>query len=247
MPPDTLTTVRKFVITLLVLAVVLVAADFGLRVYAEYRTGDAIGTRLKTPTRPDVAIGGFPFLLHAAQGEYPTVAVTAANFDNGALPGIRAVLDLTDVALPPGDAISGDTSRLTAQGSALQVHVPLTSVTSALARDDLSLGAAPDGALAVTTTLSVAGQKFPLTGHATVGVADNTMTISVDSLTAAGINVTPVVTAAANALAGNLHFSFPLAGLPFTVTKAGVSVVGDDVLVSVNTGPVAFADLAKTP
>ena len=78
---------RKLLITLVVLAVLLVAADFGLRAYAESRTADAVQTELGTSARPDVSIEGFPFLVNAVRGEYPQVVVTAANIDNGLLPG----------------------------------------------------------------------------------------------------------------------------------------------------------------
>ena len=72
---------------------------------------------LGTTAVPDVSIEGFPFLLHAVQGEYPQVIITAANIDNGLLPGIRAQLNLSQVTLPLRDALSGNTSQLAAQSS----------------------------------------------------------------------------------------------------------------------------------
>ena len=234
---------RKLLITLVVLAVLLLAADFGLRAYAESRTADAIQTELGTPSRPDVSIEGFPFLLHAVQGQYPQVVVTVANIDNGLLPGIRAVLYLSEVAIPLREAVSGDTSHLTAQSTTLQALVPLSSLSAALGQTDLTLSAAPDGSLAVTTTVSVAGQQIPVTGTAKITVANDTLTVAVGSLSAAGVNITPLISAAANALAVGLSRSFPLTGLPFTVTQAGVAVSGGDVVLTATTGPVALADL----
>jgi LmeA-like phospholipid-binding len=234
--------VRKFLVVLLVLAVLLVAADFGLRIYAESRTATAVQTELGTTTAPDVSIEGFPFLLHAMQGEYPQVVITAANIDNGLLPGIRAVATLATVTLPLRDALAGDTSQLAAQGTTLQVLIPLSSLQAAV-QPDLTLSAAPDGGLKATTTVTVAGQSFQVSGSADLTVADDTLTLSVKSLTAAGIDLTPVVSAAADALAATLTRSFALTGLPFTVTQAGVTVSGDDVVVSATTGPIHLADL----
>ena len=37
--------------------------------------------------------------------------MTSSNIDNGPLPGIRAVLTLSQVTLPLRDAVSGDTSN----------------------------------------------------------------------------------------------------------------------------------------
>ena len=236
---------RKFLVFLIVLAVLLVAADFGLRAYAESRTATAVQTELGTTAVPDVSIEGFPFMLHAVQGEYPQVIITAANIDNGLLPGIRAQLNLSTVTLPLRDALSGNTAQLAAQSTMLQVLIPLTSLTAALNRPNLTLSAAPDGSLAVSTSVTVLGEQIPLTGTASVTVANDTLTLSVGSLSAAGLDLTPVVTAAANALAGGLTTSFPIAGLPFSVTQANVSVVGGDVVVSASTGPVLLSDLKR--
>ncbi len=234
---------RKLLITLIVLAVLLVAADFGLRAYAESRTATAVQTELGTTAVPDVSIEGFPFMLHAVQGQYPQVIITAANIDNGLLPGIRAQLNLSQVTVPLRDALSGNTSQLAAQSTNLQVLIPLSSLSAALNQPNLTLSAAPDGSLAVSTSVTVAGRQIPLTGTATITVANDTLTLSVGSLAAAGLDLTPIVTAAANALAGGLTKSFPLTGLPFSVTAANVSVVGADVVVTASTGPVLLSDL----
>jgi hypothetical protein len=234
--------VRKFLVIILVVAALLVAADFGARVYAESRAASAIQTQLGTTTEPDVSIEGFPFLYHAVRGEYPQVIVTASDIDNTLLPGIRAVLTLATVTIPPGDALAGDTSNLAAQSTTLQVLIPLSSLAAAL-QNDLTLSAAPDGSLAVSTTLTVAGQPLVVTGTATITVADDTLTLSVGSLNAAGIDLTPVARAAADALATGLSRSFALTGLPFTVTQAGVTVSGGDVVVTATTGPVRLADV----
>lgn len=234
---------RKILLTLIVLAVLLLAADFGARAYAESRAAGALQTELGTTTAPDVSIEGFPFLLHAVRGQYPQVIVTATTVDNAVLPGIRAMLTLSDVALPLRDAMAGDTSQLSTQAGTLQVLVPLSSLSAALGQPNLTLSAAPDGSLAVSTTVSVAGREFPVTGTAAISVANDTLTFSVGSLSAAGIDLTPVVSAAADTLAGGLSRSFPLPGLPFSVTTGDVSVVGGDVVLTATTGPVMVSDL----
>ncbi len=234
---------RKFLITLIVLAVLLVAADFGARAYAESQTATAVQQELGTTAVPDVSIEGFPFLFHAVRGEYPQVIITATNIDNGLLPGIRAQLNLAQVTLPARDALAGDTSHLAAQSSTLQVLVPLSSLTNALNQPNLTLSAAPDGSLSVTTTVTVAGKQIPLTGTATITVENDALTLAVGSLKAAGLDLTPVISAAAGALAGGLSRTFPLTGLPFTITQADVSVVGGDVVVTASTGPVLLSQI----
>lgn len=234
---------RKFLITLLVLAALLLAADFGTRAYAESQTADAVQTQLGLTAAPDVSIEGFPFLYHAVRGEYPQVILTASNIDSGLLPGARAMLNLSQVTLPLRDALSENTSQLAAQSSTLQVLVPLSSLAAALEQTDLTLSAAPDGSLAVSTSVSVLGQPIPLTGTAKITVADDTLTLAVGSLAAAGVDLTPLVTAAADSLASSLSRSFPLSGLPFSITAGDVSVVGGDVVLSATTGPVLLSEL----
>ena len=234
---------RKFLVTLVVLAVLLVAADFGLRVYSESQTATAVQTELGLTTAPDVSIEGFPFLLHAARGSYPQVIISASNVDEGLLPGTRAVVTLAEVTVPLTDALTGNTSMLQAQSSVLQVLVPLTSVTAALGRPDLTLSAAPDGSLLVAGSVEVLGQTIPVTGTASLGVADDALTLTVGSLTAAGLDLPAAVTSAVNALAGSLTKTIPLSRLPFSVTGAAISVTGGDISLTVSTGPVRLSDL----
>ncbi|WP_420122576.1 DUF2993 domain-containing protein [Nakamurella sp.] len=236
---------RKLLITLVVLAVLLVATDFGGRAYAEYRAASAIQTEAGLPQSPDVSIEGFPFLLHAVQGSYPQVVVSAGDVGAAQLPGTQVRLTLTTVTLPLSDALAGDTSRLTAQTTATQVVIPIAALQSALPRQDVTLAAGPNGTLQASATLSVAGVSIPVTGSASLSVADDQLTITVDNLSAAGIDLTRAARDAASALASGLTTTIPLAGLPFTVTSGTVQTSGSDVVITVDTGPVTFQDLRR--
>lgn len=236
--------VRKLLISLIVLAILLAIADFGLRAYAESRTASAVQAQLGTATAPDVSIEGFPFLLHAARGEYPQVVLTADALGNGAPAGTRLVLNLFDVTLPTDQALAGDTSNLRAQSTALNVLIPLATVEAALNRSDVALSAGPDGTLQVATTVSVLGQQVPVSGTARLSVTDNVLNFSVVSLSAAGIDLGPAVTSAVNSLAGSLATTIPLDGLPLKITDAEISIVGADISITVSTGQVLFSDLA---
>lgn len=237
---------RKLLITLVVLAVLLVVADFGGRAYAENRAAGAVQSELGLAQPPDVSIEGFPFLWHAVQGSYPTVIITASNLDQGPLPGSRARVGLTTVTLPLRDAIAGDTSNLAAQATTSQVIIPLSALQAALPRPDVTLSAGPNGTLQVSGTLSVAGVSIPVTGTASLTAADDALTLSVASLSAAGIDLTSVARDAAAALAAGLTTTIPLRGLPFTVTSGDVQVSGSDVVITVTTGPVTLAELTRS-
>lgn len=236
---------RKLLITLVVLAVLLIAADFGARAYAEYRTAEAVRTELGLTQNPDVSIEGFPFLWHAVQGSYPAVILTATNVDERLLPGTTVRVDLNTVTLPLGDALKGDTSHLAAESTQLQVLIPLSSLQAALPRPDVTLSAGPDGTLQANASVTVLGVTIPLTGAAKLSVADDQLTLTVDNLSAAGIDLTPAAQQAAAALSTGLTTTIPLAGLPFTVTSGDVQTTGTDVVITVNTGSVMFQELKR--
>ncbi|HYN72824.1 MAG TPA: DUF2993 domain-containing protein [Nakamurella sp.] len=234
---------RKLAIAVIILLVLLVAADFGARAYAESRAADAIRSEVGTDVTPDVSIEGFPFLWHAVQGSYPQVVISASTTSADAIPGVRAVAELETVALPLRDALAGNTSTLTAQSANVRALIPLDSLAAALGRPDLTLSAGPDGGIVAAATLTVAGQSIPLTGAATISITDGKLTMTVAHLSAAGLDLTPVASAAADALAGQLSASRSLAGLPFAITDAVASVRGRDLVLTVTTGAFRLSQL----
>ena len=235
--------VRKLVITVIILLALLVAADFGARAYAESRTADAIKAEVGTDVTPDVSIEGFPFLWHAVQGSYPQVVISATTTSADSIPGVRAVAELETVNLPLRDALAGSAANLTAQSANVRALIPLDSLAAALGRPDLTLSAGPDGGIVAAAMLDVLGESIPVTGAATVSITNGRLMLTVEHLSAAGIDVTPVASAAADVLAGQLSTSLSLAGLPFAITDAVAAVRGTDLVLTVTTGAFRLSQL----
>ena len=235
--------VRKLVITVIILLALLVAADFGARAYAESRTADAIKAEVGTDVTPDVSIEGFPFLWHAVQGSYPQVVISATTTSADSIPGVRAVAELETVNLPLRDALAGSAANLTAQSANVRALIPLDSLAAALGRPDLTLSAGPDGGIVAAATLDVLGESIPVTGAATVSITNGRLMLTVEHLSAAGIDLTPVASAAADVLAGQLSTSLSLAGLPFAITDAVAAVRGTDLVLTVTTGAFRLSQL----
>ena len=235
--------VRKLVITVIILLALLVAADFGARAYAESRTADAIKAEVGTDVTPDVSIEGFPFLWHAVQGTYPQVVISATTTSADSIPGVRAVAELETVNLPLRDALAGSAANLTAQSANVRALIPLDSLAAALGRPDLTLSAGPDGGIVAAATLDVLGESIPVTGAATVSITNGRLMLTVEHLSAAGIDLTPVASAAADVLAGQLSTSLSLAGLPFAITDAVAAVRGTDLVLTVTTGAFRLSQL----
>lgn len=246
---------RKLLIALVVLVVLLVAADFGGRAYAEYRAAQAIDQEADGQVASDVSIDGFPFLWQAVRGRYPEVVVTATTTRQGAVAGARAEADLQDVTLPLSDVMSGTVDNLSAQSSVLRAYLPLSSLSAAIAQNStdhsaVNFSPGADGGVQVSTTVTVLGQQIPLSGTASISIADDSLRISVSDLQAAGVSLTGSDQQAAGASADRLEQALtttvPLNWLPFTVTDGNVSVAGNDLVLTVSTGPFTLSQLQWT-
>ena len=99
---------RRWLIALAVLVAVLVAADFGLRVLADYWVGRELQGSLSLSQRPSVSIGGFPFLPELVSGNVASVTVHAkGSVSEGKLPVHEVTLTLQDVSFSPSQLLAG--------------------------------------------------------------------------------------------------------------------------------------------
>src|SRR4051794_4239386 len=91
---------RRLVIALLVLAGLLVAADFGSAALAESAVSREMRTQLGLADDPSVRINGFPFLTQAISGQYSSVDVDAKRITVGQLKELSVSAQLRDVQAP---------------------------------------------------------------------------------------------------------------------------------------------------
>lgn len=91
---------RKLVIALLVLAGLLVAADFGAAALAESAVSRQMREQLGLADDPSVRINGFPFLTQAVSGRYRSVDVDASRIRVGELRELQVSARLSDVTAP---------------------------------------------------------------------------------------------------------------------------------------------------
>ncbi|WP_300012211.1 DUF2993 domain-containing protein [Pseudonocardia sp.] len=112
---------KRLIIGLLVLAGLLVAADFGAAALAESAVSRQMREQLALPDDPDVRINGFPFLTQAAAGTYSSIDVVARRLQVGDLQEVEVSAQLRDVEAPLSEVLgSGPTSLRvgTAEGTA---------------------------------------------------------------------------------------------------------------------------------
>jgi hypothetical protein len=101
-----LLSVRRLLVVLIVLGVLLVVADFGARAYAQSKVSAALQESLDVSERPEVLLGGFPFLLGVAQGEVPDGTVEARDFTVESVPIDRLQLTVRQLHFSPMELLS---------------------------------------------------------------------------------------------------------------------------------------------
>ncbi|WP_245900635.1 LmeA family phospholipid-binding protein [Prauserella shujinwangii] len=103
---------RRVVIVLVVLAGLLVGADFALAAYAEHAVSQKAREQLELSNDPAVTINGFPFATQAISGEYQHITVSAQGIPVGPLRDVAIRADLRDVTAPLSDLTAGKVNAI---------------------------------------------------------------------------------------------------------------------------------------
>lgn len=212
---------------MVVLAVLLVAADrIGLLV-AERQIGSKVQSSQGLSQRPTVAIQGFPFLTQVLANRYPTVRLAAQDVKVGGndrqvqLAELNARLN--DVRTI--DSFTGATAE-TASGTALLTYQELSRALG------ITLSYSGGGRLQASSSVEVLGQSVTGTASAAVGVAGG------DELTFSAIRVG--VPQAGVAVPQQLTDQFSsmfakklsLRGLPFHLQIQSLAATADGVRIA---------------
>ncbi|WAL69950.1 DUF2993 domain-containing protein [Amycolatopsis cynarae] len=119
---------RRIIISLIVLAGVLVAADFGLAAYAEHTVSQKARQQLGLTDDPSVTIHGFPFTTQAIGGDYRHISLSASGVPIKDLKDVGVNAELTDVAAPLSDLANGNTSAITIGKLSAQVTIKASDI-----------------------------------------------------------------------------------------------------------------------
>jgi hypothetical protein len=112
---------KRLIITVLVLAGVLVAADYAAAAAAESVVSRQLREQLDLADDPNVRVNGFPFLTQAVRGEYGSIELTANRLKVGDLENVQLRANLRDVTAPLSGLLGSGTPGLriaTAEGAA---------------------------------------------------------------------------------------------------------------------------------
>ncbi|MFN2590768.1 MAG: DUF2993 domain-containing protein [Actinomycetota bacterium] len=145
---------RRITVTLVVLAGLFVAADFGTRSLAQAQAATSLQAALELSKRPSVSLGGFPFLLHAIEGRLDEVVLSGANLSAGGQDLRRVRLTLRDVGFSASALVLGRETTVRFRSSRGTAEMTGADVTAALRRADIDADVRLRGGLA---HVSVAG------------------------------------------------------------------------------------------
>lgn len=93
-------------IVLVVLAVLAVGLDFGLRFWAQRWLSSRLEQELELQHRPEVSLGGFPFLVQVARARFSRVTIELRDVPADGLTIQRVKLSLSEVGFARGDLVT---------------------------------------------------------------------------------------------------------------------------------------------
>jgi LmeA-like phospholipid-binding len=150
---------RKFLVVIVILAVIGVAGDFLAGRAFETRTRQIVQQRFALQREPVVQVRDFPFLLSLARGRLDTVDVATTDVDAGNIDLDRLQLDLRGVSIPRS-VLLGRPGTISVERVGGQVRITEEEVNR-LIREQLDGAAIAFGANGVTVRLNFEGGVLP--------------------------------------------------------------------------------------
>jgi hypothetical protein len=226
--------VKALLTLIVVVLLLLVAADRVAWYVAERGVAQAIQDSENLDKRPDVSIGGIPFLTQAWSGTYEDVDVTFEDFP--AAEGVtvdKLDASLNGVHIPRQDIIDRSVTEAPVDRALATAWVGFDALNIATARevgsDELKVaygpGSGPDR-LSVTGTYAGPAGNLELKGEARLEVQDGSLVVT---LVPESLNVPPVIR---DTIARLIGLTYRLPELPFGFEARSVAVGTEGVRVT---------------
>ncbi|HUQ58351.1 DUF2993 domain-containing protein [Lentzea sp.] len=236
---------KFLVITVIVLGVLLVAADFALAAAGEYQIAQRMREKLQLDEDPSVRINGFPFILQALRGDYQHVEIRAYGVpikdeQQGVdLRDLDIEADLLHTRVELSDLLAGNVSKATidtVKGSVRIKALDLNRLANQVTPFD-KLSIEPDNRVATpvpanpkapkTTAAvklsgetNVAGKVVTLTAYGQIALVSGAIQINIDDIELNDASLKQIVPQLRQALA----IKIDPGTLPFNATPTAVEV-----------------------
>lgn len=212
-------------VALVVLLGLLVVADRAGAAYAARVVAEEVQRAAGLDARPDVDVGGFPFLTQAVAGRYERIDVRATD-----VPADDLVIAVLEASL---DGVRAPLSDVLSQSLA-EVPVDRVTARALLSYDVLAerygtegLVIEPDGdRLRITGELSIADQTLSAVATSRVEVQDGELLLSADEV---GLQDETSDSDSLSALSEALELRLPVEGLPYDLAVTAAEVRPDGV------------------
>ena len=224
---------RKLLIGVILLAVLLVAADRISVAVAENQISDRLTSAYGLAGKPGVTITGFPFLTQVVAGDYRQIDVSASQVPADGTVLHHLNVRLTGVHATVSQVLGNGSSMVTADRAAGSAMVGFDTVDHRLPG---GFRLHPDGKnLSVSGSLAIGGVRIPVSATVALGVSGS------------GISVTPVhvsvpgVTDLPPSATSQLHVVVPLSALPLHLRLTSVHVTPGGLRIGAAARHVQFA------
>lgn len=153
----------RVLVTVVALAVILVAADLGARSYVLGRVAQGIADEYGLDTRPEVSVAGGSFLVQVARGGFEDATLRVEDFPAGDLTLSDVRVRIPEVDVPTGVLLGGSGTVDLGAGTvrALADFGSLSEQVSAASPVEIALERSGDDVRA-STTVSVLGFDLEL-------------------------------------------------------------------------------------
>jgi hypothetical protein len=262
---------KRLIVVFVVLAGLLVGADFGLAAFAEHTISQKARDQLKLANDPSVTINGFPFTTQALSGDYSHITVYAAGVRvNDTLRDVELNAELRNVTAPLSDLLAGNTKTIkigslegsvTVKASDIARISPLNNVedlkiepsteqyvktgqdhmTAQQKKDDAKLDK-PAVGVRVSGYVQIAGQKVEIFCFAMIEIKADALLITPYRLQFGNDKQTTVVPPEVQkALLPNFQAKIDSGQLPFNVAPTAVRVNSGSVTIKGEASNVTFS------
>jgi LmeA-like phospholipid-binding len=223
---------RKLLIALVVVAILVVAADRISLYVAQRKIADRVAAAYNLATPPNVTITGFPFLTQVIAGHYQQVVVTMNSVDTRGVQIDGLTARFAGVRAPLGQLLGTGPSAVTADHATATGVLPFETIQRRLP-PGITLSA--DGErVRLTGNLGFQGIQVPVSAGVSLHVTSNAIEMSPRDLKVAGSFAVPSL------VGGRLVIALPVHDLPMNLKVRSVHVTGHGFAVTATARGVEF-------
>jgi hypothetical protein len=231
---------RKFLIVLLVLLVAgLIGADRFGEARAESEVARQVAAQYRLPERPEVEIGGFPFLTQAIGGNYQQIDVVIGGYSQQGVAVQDLRIRLNDLHAPLSDLLSGDQSNVRAGTATASAVIPYSVIQEATARQGVQKVSRDGDNLLLEGTLVFQGINVPVGVTLSLEPTAEGVVLTPESVSASGIQVPLAL------VKRNFTYTVPVTGLPMGSRITAVEPVDAGLKVTGSARDINLSGIAQ--